>query len=273
MIRAVERSRAAYAFRNALPVRVPGEHGVVSVIWVGSLYWRMKRLSTRNDCRLQSGAGLDRLVSCSTSCSAVSGPRIAWCYRLTAIALLPDLAQDVLIKAYSSFDMFRQDSKFSCRHRPNRCRDHARARAARRREVPKTRSSTPVRAERRRWRRSCAMHARCANADGRRADETENASALHCGHDMRSMRYDGARLDQRERCWGAHRQRQAKLNAAVTRWKKRSRGRLPRRRLPVGWRLGRYTDGAPSRPGRSLPMHIRGCLNTRRACAPARVMA
>src|SRR5262245_3660891 len=65
---------------------------------------------------------------------------VAWCYRLTGDrALAPDLAQDVLARAYSSLDGFRSDSKFTTWLyviARNRCRDEHRARAARPREAP-----------------------------------------------------------------------------------------------------------------------------------------
>jgi RNA polymerase sigma factor (sigma-70 family) len=65
---------------------------------------------------------------------------IAWCYRLTGDrTLAPDLAHDVLVKAYASLGQFRRASKFTTwlyviAH--NRCRDEQRARAARPREEP-----------------------------------------------------------------------------------------------------------------------------------------
>jgi len=65
---------------------------------------------------------------------------IAWCYRLTGDRDgAADLAQDVFVKAYSSLRLFRRDSKFTTWLyviARNRCRDDARARAARRREAP-----------------------------------------------------------------------------------------------------------------------------------------
>src|SRR6185436_20035403 len=65
---------------------------------------------------------------------------VAWCYRLTGDRTQAgDLAQDVFVKAYSSLDTFRADSKFTtwlyvitC----NRWRDDLRARHARPREAP-----------------------------------------------------------------------------------------------------------------------------------------
>jgi RNA polymerase sigma-70 factor, ECF subfamily len=65
---------------------------------------------------------------------------VAWCYRLSGDrALAPDLAQDVFVKAYSSLDRFRSDSKFTTWLyviARNRCRDEHRARATRPREAP-----------------------------------------------------------------------------------------------------------------------------------------
>ena len=64
---------------------------------------------------------------------------VAWCYRLTWNRdLAPDLAQDVFVKAYSSLDTFRYDSKFTTWLyviTRNRCRDEHRARAVRAREA------------------------------------------------------------------------------------------------------------------------------------------
>ena len=65
---------------------------------------------------------------------------VAWCYRLTGDRdRAPDLAQDVFVKAYASLHLFRRDSKFTTwlySIARNRCRDDARTRAARWREVP-----------------------------------------------------------------------------------------------------------------------------------------
>jgi RNA polymerase sigma-70 factor (ECF subfamily) len=65
---------------------------------------------------------------------------VAWCYRLTGdCELAADLAQDVFVKAYSSLESFRRDSKFTTWLyviARNRCRDELRARAVRARQAP-----------------------------------------------------------------------------------------------------------------------------------------
>jgi RNA polymerase sigma-70 factor, ECF subfamily len=65
---------------------------------------------------------------------------MAWCYRLTGDrAQAIDLAQDVFMKAWSSLDSFRADSKFTTWLyvvARNRWRDELRARQARPREAP-----------------------------------------------------------------------------------------------------------------------------------------
>ena len=65
---------------------------------------------------------------------------IAWCYRLTGNRTQAfDLAQDVFVKAWSSLDSFRADSKFTTWLYVivrNRWRDDLRARQVRPREAP-----------------------------------------------------------------------------------------------------------------------------------------
>jgi RNA polymerase sigma-70 factor, ECF subfamily len=67
---------------------------------------------------------------------------VAWCYRLTGDRThAVDLAQDVFVKAWSSLDSFRADSKFTTWLYVivrNRWRDELRARQARPREAPET---------------------------------------------------------------------------------------------------------------------------------------
>jgi RNA polymerase sigma-70 factor, ECF subfamily len=67
---------------------------------------------------------------------------IAWCYRLTGDRTQAvDLAQDVFVKAWSSLDAFRADSKFTTWLYVivrNRWRDELRARQVRPREAPET---------------------------------------------------------------------------------------------------------------------------------------
>jgi RNA polymerase sigma-70 factor, ECF subfamily len=68
------------------------------------------------------------------------GRVVGWCYRLTRNRdLAADLAQDVFVKAYSSLDTFRRDSKFTTWLyviARNRCRDEQRARAVRGSAMP-----------------------------------------------------------------------------------------------------------------------------------------
>jgi RNA polymerase sigma-70 factor (ECF subfamily) len=65
---------------------------------------------------------------------------VAWCYRLTGDRTQAvDLAEDVFVKAYSSLDTFRADSKFTTWLyviARNRWRDDVRARQSRPREAP-----------------------------------------------------------------------------------------------------------------------------------------
>jgi len=65
---------------------------------------------------------------------------VAWCYRLSGDRdHAADLAQDVFLKAYSSLDTYRRDSKFTTWLyviARNRCRDEHRARSALRRDAP-----------------------------------------------------------------------------------------------------------------------------------------
>jgi RNA polymerase sigma-70 factor (ECF subfamily) len=67
---------------------------------------------------------------------------VAWCYRLTGDRVnAVDLAQDVFVKAWTSLDTFRADSKFTTWLYVilrNRWRDELRARQARPREAPET---------------------------------------------------------------------------------------------------------------------------------------
>jgi RNA polymerase sigma-70 factor, ECF subfamily len=117
---------------------------------------------------------------------------IAWCYRLTGDrALAADLAQDVFVKAYSSLDGFRSDSKFTTWLyviARNRCRDEHRARATRPREAPEEAMvDTPSEAND----ALAALEARDARTVVRAMmdevlDETEKrVMTLHYGHDMR----------------------------------------------------------------------------------------
>jgi RNA polymerase sigma-70 factor (ECF subfamily) len=115
---------------------------------------------------------------------------VAWCYRLTRNRdLARDLAQDVFVKAYSSLDTFRRDSKFTtwlyvitC----NRCRDDQRARAVRSRQALQDMIDAPLD-----WNGGlAALDARDARTVLRPLmdevlDRTEKlVMTLHYGHDV-----------------------------------------------------------------------------------------
>jgi len=158
------------------------------------------------------------------------GRVIAWCYRLTGNRdLAPDLAQDVFVKAYSSLDTFRRDSKFTTWLyviARNRCRDEARARATRRREVPED-NIVDIPSE------LNEALAALAAGDARHMvrmlmddvlDETEKrVMALHYGHDMRLDAITTALgLTNTSGAKAYIVSAKRKLNAAVTRWKMKS---------------------------------------------------
>jgi RNA polymerase sigma-70 factor (ECF subfamily) len=114
------------------------------------------------------------------ACAIVAGDRV----------LAPDLAQDVLARAYSSLDGFRCDSKFTTWLyviARNRCRDEHRARAARPREAPEEAlADAPAEPNE----ALAALAARDARTVVRALmdealDETEKrVMTLHYGHDM-----------------------------------------------------------------------------------------
>jgi RNA polymerase sigma-70 factor (ECF subfamily) len=154
---------------------------------------------------------------------------VAWCYRLTGDRdLAPDLAQDVLVKAYSSLHLFRRDSRFTTwlySIARNRCRDEARTRA-RWREAPEdamTESPSELNEA------LAALDAR----DARNAvqtlmndvlDETEKrVMTLHYGHDMRLDAITTALgLTNASGAKAYIVSAKRKLNAAVSRWKIKS---------------------------------------------------
>jgi RNA polymerase sigma factor (sigma-70 family) len=156
---------------------------------------------------------------------------VAWCYRFTTDRdRAADLAQDVFIKAYSSLDAFRLDSKFTTWLyviTRNRCRDDQRARAARPREAPEAAMLDSQPSE---WNEALtALDARDARTVVRGLmdevlDETEKrVMTLHYGHDMR--------LDAITATLGLTNASGAKayivsarrkLSAAVKQWKKKS---------------------------------------------------
>ena len=155
---------------------------------------------------------------------------IAWCYRLTGDRrLAPDLAHDVLVKAYASLDMFRRDSKFTtwlyviaC----NRCRDEHRARATRPREEPEDAVvDVPLDVND----ALAALDARDARRLVRTMmddvlDETEKrVMTLHYGHEMRLDAITTALgLTNKSGAKAYIVSAKRKLHAAVTRWNVKS---------------------------------------------------
>jgi len=155
---------------------------------------------------------------------------IAWCYRLTGdSSLAPDLAQDVFVKAYSSLDMFRRDSKFTTWLyviARNRCLDEQRARATRPREAPE---DAMVDAPSDRNDALAALEARDARTVVRTMmdevlDETEKrVMTLHYGHDMRLAAITTALgLTNTSGAKAYIVSAKRKLNAAVKRWNLKS---------------------------------------------------
>jgi RNA polymerase sigma-70 factor, ECF subfamily len=155
---------------------------------------------------------------------------IAWCYRLTGDRdLAPDLAQDVFVRAYASFDTFRRDCKFTTwlySIARNRCRDEARARAARSREVGEDEMvDIPS-----------ALNEALAALDARDArtlvrtlmddllNETEKrVMTLHYGHDMQLDAITTALgLTNTSGAKAYIVSAKRKLSAAVARWKTKS---------------------------------------------------
>ena len=154
------------------------------------------------------------------------GRVVAWCYRLTGNRdRAADLAQDVFVKAYSSLDTFRRDSRFTTwlyAIARNRCHDEARARAARR-EAPED-EMVDVASE-----LNEALAALDAS-DARHVvrtlmdevlDETEKrVMTLHYGHDMRLDAISAALgLTNTSGAKAYIVSAKRKLNAAVMRWK------------------------------------------------------
>ncbi len=153
---------------------------------------------------------------------------VKWCYRFsTDRDRAADLAQDVFVKAYSSLDAFRLDSKFMTwlyAITRNRCRDDQRARAARPREAPEE-----AMLEAQPWEWNAALAALAAR-DARTVvrglmdevlDETEkHVMTLHYGHDMRLDAITAALgLTNASGAKAYIVSAKRKLSAAVKRWK------------------------------------------------------
>ena len=155
---------------------------------------------------------------------------IAWCHRLTGDGDgAPDLAHDVLVKAYASLHTFRRDSKFTTWLyviARNRCRDEARTRATRRHDALEDEGPEGP----------SELNAALAALDARDArqvvqtlmndvlDDTEKqVMTLHYGHDMRLDAITAALgLTNTSGAKAYIVSAKRKLAAAVERWKTRS---------------------------------------------------
>jgi len=158
-------------------------------------------------------------------------PRVvAWCYRLSGDReLAADLAQDVFVKAYSSLDTFRRDSKFTTWLyviARNCCRDAQRARATRPREAPEAAIVDPPSAGNDAL---AALEARDARTVLRAMmdevlDETEKrVMTLHYGHEMRLDAITAALgLTNPSGAKAYIVSARRKLNAAMKRWNEKS---------------------------------------------------
>jgi RNA polymerase sigma-70 factor (ECF subfamily) len=156
-------------------------------------------------------------------------PRVvAWCYRLSGDRTQAvDLAQDVFMKAWSSLDHFRADSKFTTWLyviARNRWRDELRSRQARPRESPDAdmRDAEPSTAN--------DALAALAASDARvllrrlmdeRLDDTEkHVMTLHYGHEMRLAAITAALgLTNASGAKAYIVSARRKLNTAVIEWK------------------------------------------------------
>ena len=159
------------------------------------------------------------------------GRVMAWCYRLTGNRTTAvDLAQDVFVKAYSSLDAFRSDSKFTTWLyviARNRWRDELRARQARPRESPATEMLDEEPSEGNDA--LSALNARDARVMVHRLmdetlDDTEKrVMTLHYGHEMRLDAITGALgLTNASGAKAYIVSARRKLNVAVKRWKNKS---------------------------------------------------
>jgi RNA polymerase sigma-70 factor, ECF subfamily len=156
---------------------------------------------------------------------------VAWCYRLTGDRTQAvDLAQDVFVKAYSSLDTFRADSKFTTWLyiiARNRWRDDLRARRSRTREAPEAAMFDEEPAAGNEG--LAAIEANDARGLVRRLmdealNETEKrVMTLHYGHDMRLDAITAALgLTNTSGAKAYIVSARRKLNMAVKRWKSRT---------------------------------------------------
>jgi RNA polymerase sigma-70 factor (ECF subfamily) len=158
-------------------------------------------------------------------------PRVvAWCYRLAGDRTQAvDLAQDVFMKAWSSLDHFRADSKFTTWLyviARNRWRDELRSRQARPREAPDADMG-----DKEPWTANdalAALDARDARAllqrlMNERLDDTEkHVMTLHYGHEMRLASITAALgLTNASGAKAYIVSARRKLNAVVTEWKRK----------------------------------------------------
>ena len=155
---------------------------------------------------------------------------IAWCQRLTGDRdRAPDLAQDVLIKAYSKLDTFRHDSKFTTwlyAIARNRCLDEARDRSARLREageeeiadIPSELNDALAALDARDARRIVRML-----MDDALDDTEKRVLTLHYGHEMRLDAITAALgLTNTSGAKAYIVSAKRKLTVAVRRWKTKS---------------------------------------------------
>lgn len=155
---------------------------------------------------------------------------IAWCFRLTGDRTRSaDLAQDVFVKAYSSLDRFRSDSRFTTWLyviTRNRCRDEYRARAARPREAPEEAMSDTPSEENEAWAALEAADARTivrAMMDEALDEMEKRVMTLHYGHDMTLDAITASLgLTNASGAKAYIVSAKRKLNAAVKRWNAKS---------------------------------------------------
>ncbi len=155
---------------------------------------------------------------------------ITWCYRLSGDRnLAADLAHDVFVKAFSSIDLFRHDSKFTTWLyviARNRCRDEQRARAARPREEPEDAmvdEPTDVNEALAALDARDARHVLRTVMDDVLEETEKRVMTLHYGHDMRLDAITAALgLTNASGAKAYIVSAKRKLNAAVKRWNEKS---------------------------------------------------